>query len=241
MKFLLLFLTAVNGLSAWHCETDLSDRRSAQVERRMRNTYLPYERHLPDMSQCPHLSNKHHCLCSDWAQYQGLVSVIPQIFSRESALTHLPKAFLSAFWPIDWSSGYHCFCFPLCALAWSHHPIFCQRMSPPHHSTFEPTDHWAAYACRESLGTPPQWTKVLAGQQPQGILEQPQSLASGVSSIGRAPCMTGSAGGSATIRDLLINQSCREAASGELTPKLSGMRNSKIQLQFTGYYKYQVK
>ena len=47
MKFLLLFLTAVNGLSAWHCETDLSDRRSAQVERRMRNTYLPYENHLP--------------------------------------------------------------------------------------------------------------------------------------------------------------------------------------------------
>ncbi|DBB03480.1 TPA: hypothetical protein ACH3X3_010833 [Trebouxia sp. C0006] len=74
-----------------------------------------------------------------------------------------------------------------------------------------------SFVARESLGTPPHWTKVLAGQQPQGILEQPQSLASGVSSIGRAPCMTGSAGGSATIRDLLINQSCREAASEQLT------------------------
>ncbi len=68
---------------------------------------------------------------------------------------------------------------------------------------------------RNSL--PSQWTNALAGQQPQGILEQPLSSASGQGSIGRASCMTGSAGGSTTIRDLLINQSCREAASGELT------------------------
>jgi len=67
---------------------------------------------------------------------------------------------------------------------------------------------------RNSL--PAQWTNALAGQQPQGILERPLSSASGLST-GRASCMTGGAGGSATIRDLLINQSCREAASGELT------------------------
>ncbi|DBA67875.1 TPA: hypothetical protein ACH3X2_014157 [Trebouxia sp. C0005] len=61
---------------------------------------------------------------------------------------------------------------------------------------------------------PSHWTNALAGQQPQGILERPLLSASGLSSTGRASCKTASAGGNATIRDLLIDQSCREAASG---------------------------
>lgn len=68
---------------------------------------------------------------------------------------------------------------------------------------------------------PSQWTDALAGQQPQGILERPLASALGLSSTGRAPSKTGSAGGNATIRDLLINQSCREAASGGYNPDLT--------------------
>ncbi len=84
----LLFMTAVKRLSAWHCETDLSNMHCHDDS---------YERHLPDMLQCPYFnSNKHYCLRSDQAQHQGVVSVIPQVFPRESALTHLLTAFPSA-------------------------------------------------------------------------------------------------------------------------------------------------
>lgn len=34
-------------------------------------------------------------------------------------------------------------------------------------------------------------------------------------SIGSTPCFTGSAGGNATLRDLLISQSCQEAVSSK--------------------------
>lgn len=61
--------------------------------------------------------------------------------------------------------------------------------------------------CRESL--PSVWKSALAGQVPQG------SLGPSASSRGRPSCLTGSAGGNATLRDLLIDQSCREAASGK--------------------------
>lgn len=110
--------------TVWHCEIDLSDKRTADV---------PFQRHLHDMTQCSVLiSNTQNCWRFDQAQRQGFVAVISQILPRESALdtfiNSLSLCFLthqlvfcgwtsafsvllpqSAFWSINhWATGTPC-------------------------------------------------------------------------------------------------------------------------------------